>query len=48
MIKQGIKTEVLLDESGSGSNLHHASKQNLGKLKPGETTTPSTCAFLAV
>lgn len=47
-MKQGIKIQVLLDEPDSRSNLHHASKQNFCKLKPGETTIPSMCTFLAV
>lgn len=47
-MKQGIKIQVLRGESGSGSNLHRASKQSFCKLKPGETTIPPTCAFLAV
>jgi len=42
-MKQEIKIQGLLDEPGSRSNLHHASKQNFCKRKPGETTLPSTC-----
>lgn len=44
-MKQGIKIQVSLDEPGSRSNLHHASKQNFCKLKPGETAIPSMRTF---
>lgn len=48
MMKQGIKIQVLLHESGCRLNLHHVSKQNFSKLKPGETMMPLTRTFLAV